>query len=171
MKRFFSTSFIFLTIAMLILSAPATLSINAKANAKAAQPNINAWGEFASGNVKRGKSVQGKVIMDIPGGLHTHSNKPYDKYLIPTKLEVFPPNGVRVGAVIYPTGKIVKLGFSNSKLSVYEGRTTLKFNVTVPANYSGGEIAIKAKLRYQACSDSECYAPASKEVWLKAGVQ
>ncbi len=169
MKKFFSTSFIFLTIAMLILSAPATLSASAKAKTK--QPNINAWGEFASGNVKRGRSIQGKVIIDIPGGLHTHSNKPYDKYLIPTKLEVFPPNGVRIGAIVYPVGKVVKLGFSNNKLSVYEGRTTLKFNVTVPANYNGGEIALKAKLRYQACSDRECYAPVSKEVWLKAGVQ
>jgi DsbC/DsbD-like thiol-disulfide interchange protein len=162
MKRLFSKSFIFLTIAILVLSVPATLS--------AAQPNINAWGDFATGKVKRGGSVQGRVYMDIPGGFHTQSNRPSDKYLVATKLEVYPPSGVRIGTVSYPAAKFITFGPEKKKLSVFEGRVTMRFNVTVPANYGGGEVEIKCKLRFQSCNDRECYPPTSKDVWMKISV-
>ena len=170
MKSLFAKSAIFLTVVLLFLSVPASLSVKAKF-AAAQAPNINAWGDFASGKVKRGRSVQASVTIDIPGGYHTHSNKPFDKYLIPTKLEVSAPSGVRVGPVFYPPGKIVNLSFSKNKLSVYEGKTTMKFNVTVPSNYSGGQLEVKAKVKYQSCNDSECYAPTSKDVYLKIDVE
>lgn len=165
MKKLLSTGLSFFTIAFLVLSIPAGLS------AKAAQgPNINVWGDFATGKVKRGGSVQARVYMDIPGGYHTQSNKPSDKYLVATKLEVYAPNGVRVGAVIYPPAKFIPFGEDKKKLSVFEGKVTLRFNVTVPANYNGGELEIKGKLRFQSCSDRECYAPTSKDVWMKISV-
>lgn len=172
MKNLLSKSFAFLAIAILGLAVPFGLSgkSNAAMTATVAQPDINAWGEFAARSVKRGGSVQGRVIIDIPNGYHTQSNKPSDKYLVATKLDLFPPDGVKVGAVVYPPAKYIAFGEEKKKLSVFEGRTTLKFNVAVPANFVGDKVAIKTKLRYQSCNDSECYPPVTKEVWATIGV-
>lgn len=164
MKKLLSTGLSFFTIAFLVLSIPAGLS------AKAAQPNINVWGDFATGKVKRGSTVKARVYMDIPGGYHTQSNRPSDKYLVATKLDIYPPSGVRVGAVMYPRAKFITFGEDKKKLSVFEGKVTLIFNVTVPANYSGGELEIKGKLRFQSCNNRECYAPTTKDVWMKISV-
>jgi len=61
-----------------------------------------------------------------------------------------------------------KLKFSKGNVAVYEGRAVVRFNVTVPANYSGGSGEIKGKLRFQACNDESCFPPMTREVkmWL-----
>lgn len=167
MKRLLSTSFVFTAIAFLVLSVPVGLS--AKATPQA--PTINTWGDFAAKNVKRGSSVKARIYMDIPAGFHTQSNKPSDKYLVATKLDLESWDGVKTSAVMYPPAKFITFGEEKKKLSVFEGKVTMIFTVTVPANYGKGELDIKGKLRFQSCNDRECYAPASKEVWLKISVQ
>lgn len=165
MKKLLSVSFAFLAIAFLVLSVPAGLSA-----ATPQPPTINTSGDFAAKSVKRGGTVQGRVYMDIPGGYHTQSNKPSDKYLVATKLDLYTYNGVKVSAVTYPAAKFIAFGEEKKKLSVFEGKVTLKFNAIIPANYSEGEVAIKGLLRFQSCNDHECYPPITKEVWLKIGV-
>ncbi len=60
--------------------------------------------------------------MDIPAGLHVQSNKPLDKFLVPTKLEVETPSGMKVGPVSYPRAVMRKLKFSKGMVAVYEGQ-------------------------------------------------
>jgi thiol:disulfide interchange protein DsbD len=118
--------------------------------------------------VKKGRTVRGSVVMEIPAGLHVQSSKPLDKFLIATKLEVETPSGMQVGPVIYPRAVMRKLKFSKRMVAVYEGRAVVRFNVTVPASYSGGSGEIKGKLRFQACDDDSCFPPVTREVkmWL-----
>ncbi len=71
--------------------------------------------------------------MEIPGGLHVQSSKPLDKFLVPTKLEVEAPQGMKVRARFYPRAVLRNLKFSKGKVAVYEGRAAIRFNVTVPA--------------------------------------
>jgi thiol:disulfide interchange protein DsbD len=96
------------------------------------------------------------------------SSRPLDKFLIATKLDVETPAGMKVGAIVYPRALMRNLKFSKSKVAVYEGRTTIRFPITVPANYSGGSGEIKGKLRFQACNDESCFPPVTREVkmWL-----
>jgi DsbC/DsbD-like thiol-disulfide interchange protein len=131
-------------------------------------PNIGIDGSLSPNKVKKGRTVQGTVVMNIPSGYHVNSNKPLEKFLIPTQLRIEAPSGIRVGPVLYPRALQRSLKFSKNRVAVFEGRTTIRFSVTVPAGYSGNGAEIKGKLRYQSCSDEVCFPPQNKDVsmWL-----
>ena len=123
---------------------------------------------LAPDKTQKGRTVRASVVMDIPNGLHVQSSKPLDKFLVATKLDVETPSGMKAGPVTYPRALMRKLKFSKGMVAVYEGKATIRFNVTVPANYSGGSGEIKGKLRFQACNDDACFPPVTREVkmWL-----
>lgn len=130
--------------------------------------DVNVSGSIAPDKVKKGRVARASVVMDIPAGLHVQSSKPLDKFLVATKLEVEAPSGMKVGPISYPRALMRKLKFSKGMVAVYEGRSVVRFNVTVPAAYSGGSGEIKGKLRFQACNDESCFPPVTREVkmWL-----
>ena len=150
---------------ILVLLTPATLYSNP---APQSSGDVNVSGSISPDKIKKGRTVRASVVMDIPSGLHVQSSKPLDKYLIATKLDVETPSGMKVGPVTYPRALMRKLKFSKGAVAVYEGRATLRFNVTVPANYGGSSGEIKGKLRFQACNDESCFPPVTREVkmWL-----
>lgn len=154
---------IFALIVLLLL--PATLYSKP---APQGSSDVNVTGAVAPDKIKKGRSVRATVVMDIPHGLHVQSNKPLDKFLVPTKLDVETPSGMNVGPISYPRPVMRKLKFSKGNVAVYEGKAMIRFNVTVPANYSGGSGEIKGKLRFQACNDDSCFPPVTREVkmWL-----
>lgn len=130
--------------------------------------DISVSGSVTPDRIKRARSAKGTVVMEIPSGLHVQSNKPLDKYLVPTKLDIDAPQGVRVGGIIYPRPLMRKLKFSKNQVAVYEGRATIRFNVTVPASFNGNSAELKGRLRFQACNDEACFPPVTREVkmWL-----
>ncbi|MBC8032216.1 MAG: protein-disulfide reductase DsbD N-terminal domain-containing protein [Pyrinomonadaceae bacterium] len=134
-----------------------------------AQPNISIKGNFTPAKVGRGRTAQATVVMEIPRGFHVHSNKPLERFLIATQLQVEAPNGLRVGPVTYPRALLRNLKFSRNRVAVYEGRVTMRFSVMVPRNFATGTAEIKAKVRYQSCDDEVCFPPQTKEekLWLK----
>lgn len=148
-----------------ILLIPVTLYSNPVPQSSA---DVNVSGSIAPDKVKKGRVVRASVVMDIPAGLHVQSSKPLDKFLVATKLDVETPSGMKVGPVSYPRALMRKLKFSKGMVAVYEGKSIVRFNVTVPANYSGGSGEIKGKLRFQACNDEACFPPVTREVkmWL-----
>jgi thioredoxin:protein disulfide reductase len=133
-------------------------------------PNIAVSGNFANSSVRRGRSVQATLVMDIPAGFHVNSSRPLEKFLVPTQLQVEAPKGIRVGPVTYPRAVLRSFKFSKNKVSVYEGRATMRFNVTVPAGYSQGSAELKARLRYQSCNEESCFPPQTKEVSLSLAI-
>jgi hypothetical protein len=131
-------------------------------------PNIAVDGSLAANKIARGRSLQGTVTMDIPSGYHANSNRPLEKFLIATQLQIEAPQGIRVGPVVYPRALLRSLRFSKNKVSVFEGRTSMRFNVTVPRSFNGNSAELKARLRFQACNDDTCFQPQTREVkmWL-----
>ncbi len=127
-------------------------------------PKIGVSGSLSVDKARRGRPAQAVVVMNIPPGFHVHSNRPLEKFLIATQLQVETPNGVRVGPVVYPRALLRNLKFSKSKVAVYEGRTPMRFNVTVPPNFSSNSTEVKARLRYQSCNDEVCFPPQTHEV-------
>ena len=99
------------------------------------------------------------------------SNKPLDKFLIATKLDVETPAGITAGAISYPRAVLRSLKFSKNKVAVYEGRTSIRFPLTVQANYAGGGTEIRGKLRFQACNDEACFPPVTREVKMWVNVE
>src|SRR5260370_37043634 len=135
------------------------------------EPNIGVNGYFASDRAQRGRIIQAAVVMEIPSGYHVNANRPLNKYSIPTSVKIEGSGGVRVGPVIYPHPIIRKLKATNNEpLAVYEGRAILRFNVTVPANYQGGSVDLKARLRFQSCNDEVCFPPKNQDVDMNIGV-
>jgi thiol:disulfide interchange protein DsbD len=130
--------------------------------------DVKVSGSVSPDKIRKGQRVKATVVMEIPGGLHVQSNKPLDKFLIATKLDVETPSGMTAGPVAYPRALMRNLKFSKDRVAVYEGRAMITFPVTVPANYSGGSGEIKGKLRFQACNDESCFPPVTREVkmWL-----
>ena len=98
-----------------------------------------------------------------------NSSRPRSEYAIPTTVRVS-GNGVRVGAITYPPGENRKFQFSEDLINVYEGTVFFWFNVTVPPNYKGKSVEVKAVVRYQACTNEVCYPPRNKEVTINARV-
>lgn len=152
----------------LLLLVLTVLSGGTYAATAGAQPNITINGSVAPGKVARGRTARVTVAMNIPRGYHVHSNKPLEKFLIATQLQVEAPGGLRVGPVTYPRAILRQLKFSRNRVAVYEGRVVMRFNVTVPSNFRTGSAEIKAKVRYQSCDDEVCFPPQTKEekVWL-----
>ena len=150
-----------------ILSLIAILLVPAAFYAQSSA-DVNVSGSVAPDKIKKGRIVRASVVIDIPSGLHVQSSKPLDKFLVATKLDVETPSGMKVGPVSYPRPLMRKLKFSKGMVAVYEGRAVIRFNVTVPANYSSGSGDIKGKLRFQACNDESCFPPVTREVkmWL-----
>lgn len=130
--------------------------------------DVKTSGSLSRDKVKKGSIVQGTVVMEIPSGLHVQSNKPLDKFLVATKLDIQTPSGMDVGPILFPRSLLRSLKFSKDKVAVFEGRTVIRFSVKVPANYSGGSGEIKGNLRFQACNDDACFPPVTREVkmWL-----
>lgn len=160
MKAFVTAFFV----ATLVIAYPA------RAAAPAPEPNISVVGYFASDKAQRGRPVRVAIVIDIPRGYHINSNRPLETYLIATSVKLDAENGVRTGPVTYPRPLLKSFKFSKKQLSVYEGQVRLKFNVTVPANYSDGSAKVKARVRLQSCDDEVCFPPKNHDLNLKIDV-
>jgi len=133
--------------------------------APAPEPNIDIKGYYSSDKAQRGRVVRAAIVMEIPGGYHVNANRPLGKYAIPTTVKIEAPKGVIVSPVTFPRALIRKLkAVNNESLAVYEGRATMRFNVTVPANYGDGWLNLKARLRYQSCNDDVCFPPKNQDI-------
>jgi len=151
----------------IITGAIFTLALLLSAN------DINAQsfsGSIGNGTITRGGSSRGTIVMDIPGGLHVNSNRPNSEYAIPTSVRVS-GTGAKIGGISYPRGKSRRFQFSEDAINVYEGRTIFNFNVSVPANFKGNTVKVRAVVRYQACTDEVCYPPKNKEITFTARVR
>lgn len=127
-------------------------------------------GSLGNGTVSRGSAAKGSIVLNIPGGLHVNSSRPNSEYAIPTSVRIS-GQGVRTGGISYPRGRNRKFQFSENVINVYEGRVSIPFTVTVPANFRGDTVRMRAVVRYQACTDEVCYPPKNKEVTITARVR
>ena len=127
-------------------------------------------GSIAGGAVTKGKAARGTVVLSIPGGIHVNSNRPGNKYQIPTNVRLS-AQGARVSGPTYPRGINRKFQFSETTINVYEGTVRFPFTVTVPAGFRGNTVRVRAVVRYQACTDEVCYPPRTKEVTITARVR
>jgi hypothetical protein len=157
-RRAFLSSLLLLVVPMSFYSKPAPQSGN----------DVKTSGSLKPDKVKKGRTVQGSVVLEIPSGLHVQSSKPLDKFLVATKLDVETPQGMRVGAITYPRAVMRNLKFSKGRVAVYEGQAVIRFNVTVPASYGGSSGEVKGRVKFQACNDEACFPPITRELkmWL-----
>lgn len=127
-------------------------------------------GSIAGGQIARGGSAKGSIVLSIPGGLHVNSNRPASEYSIPTTVRLSGA-GLRLSGPTFPRGVNRKFQFSENTINVYEGTVRFPFTVRVPAGFKGDTVRVRAVIRYQACTDEVCYPPRTKEITLTARVR
>jgi hypothetical protein len=106
--------------------------------------------------VPAGKSSPVNLHFRIAVGLHINSHTPSDDYLIPTTFSIPEGAGVHLDKAAYPAGADLTLPADpKTKLSVYSGEFVIQARiVSTPGNH-----LVEAKLRYQACNQTECLPP------------
>lgn len=114
-------------------------------------------------DVRAGAAVQLSVRVVLPDTLHVQSNTPRDRSLIPTVLTIDPPAGVTVDNIVYPDAFDLEQLGQPEPLAVYGHDFTIRVTATLAGEVPAGELVIPARLRYQACDDKLCYAPATTD--------
>ncbi|MFA4015934.1 MAG: hypothetical protein RUDDFDWM_001035 [Candidatus Fervidibacterota bacterium] len=107
--------------------------------------------------IRQGSSGRLMVLVKLPKGLHVNSNKPKEKWLIPTTLTIASPKWLSVKGVHYPKAK--SLHTSLGELFVYEGEFAIFVVLHASTDAPIGRHNITATLRYQACDERRCYPP------------
>lgn len=111
--------------------------------------------------VHAGSEIKIAVKTIIDDTWHINSNKPNDKFLIPTELDIESENNFELKTVSYPEHKEMEFGFSDKPVVVYENEFFIGAIVSVPQNLSPGNYPVNVVLNYQACNDASCMPPAS----------
>jgi thiol:disulfide interchange protein len=110
--------------------------------------------ETAAGNTARVA-----IRVSLPEDIHTQSNKPRDRFLIPTTLTIDAPAGFSVDEIVWPPASDFVQSAQDQPLSVFEHEFVVGVSLTVAAGTSPGDVKIPARLRYQACNRELCYPP------------
>jgi hypothetical protein len=107
-------------------------------------------------SVPAGKPSPVTLHFRIQQNLHINSHTPRAEYLIPTVFSIPESTGVKLATAAYPAGSDFALPSDpDQKLSVYTGDLAIEAKiVSTPGNH-----LVEAKLRYQACNDSQCLPP------------
>jgi thiol:disulfide interchange protein DsbD len=113
--------------------------------------------------VRPGQAVTLSIEIDIEEGWHVNSSKPTLKYLIPTSVSFPDSDEGLVIDLAYPPGELVDLEFADDRLSVYEGKTIIRATIRPPPDSPQGIAEFPSRLTYQACSNTRCLAPETRE--------
>jgi thiol:disulfide interchange protein DsbD len=84
---------------------------------------------------------------------------------------VKPPEGIKVLRILYPEPAFEKLSFSETEMSLFQGRPVFGAIIEVGRDVEPGTYPVKATLSYQGCDNLTCVEPASVtlEIPLKVG--
>jgi hypothetical protein len=106
--------------------------------------------------VVAGKASPVNLHFRIAAGLHINSHTPSEDSLIPTTFSIPEGTTVKLEGATYPAGVGLTLPADpKTKLSVYTGEFAIQARiVAMPGNH-----LVEAKLRYQACNQSQCLPP------------
>lgn len=109
------------------------------------------------------------LAVHLPEGIHVQADKPRDPLLIATTLTLTPPSSVKVDRVVFPVpGELVQAGQSKPLL-VLGSDFVVEVHATLAPDAPAEEVRIPALLRYQACSERVCFAPARAQAeWVIA---
>jgi thiol:disulfide interchange protein DsbD len=99
------------------------------------------------------------VEINILEGWHINSDQPLEDFLIPTEIRFEESDGVTFGRIQYMEPELRKFSFSDTKMSVYEGKVYVLTTITVLPDFEESELKLGGSIYYQACNDESCLAP------------
>ncbi len=108
-----------------------------------------------------GGAADAAIALTILEHWHVNANPPANETLIPTEVELTGAAGVTAAAPRYPAPRIVKLEIDPEPLLVWDGTVTATLPLRAAANATNGVRTLRGVVRFQACNDQVCLAPAS----------
>lgn len=120
--------------------------------------------------IKPGGSFKIGIEVTLNGKWHINSHNPSEEYLIPTRVTLDSISGVSFGEAHYPAGAEREFAFSETPLSVYDGKNLFWLNATAAGDLPAGSAKISGKFHYQACNDVSCLIPTNKPFEIDAVV-
>lgn len=141
--------------------APAPAS-SAETPIRRPTPQVESTADL-SGVTAAGGTARLVVRVTLPPDLHVQANKPRDPALIPTELSITPPAGTTLVDVTYPEPIDFNQAGATQPLAVYPNI----FDIVVRLKVAPGlapATPVAATLRYQACNDVLCFAPANADI-------
>jgi len=123
---------------------------------------------FSVTSAAAGQSYKAATVVTVVPQWHINSAAPSQDWLIPAELACDTIPGIIPHDVDYPPGKEANL--AGEKMSVYDGRTVIRFWVTIDEAVSPGDYIIPVRFTSQPCNDRECRAPHTLEADLRITV-
>jgi len=115
--------------------------------------------------VVRGGKAPLDIALRVNQGFHVNSNKPNDELLLPTLVQLDPPEGIMIARLAYPEAEQLALPFAGpEKLSVYSGDFQVTAEVRVLRSAPLGTQRVRGQVRYQACDNRRCFPPKTAPV-------
>jgi thiol:disulfide interchange protein DsbD len=111
-----------------------------------------------------GGTATAALQVRLPKELHVQSNKPRDPSLIPTVLTIDAPAGISVAEIVFPPAIDLEQVGQPEPLAVFGSEFVIGVRFAVSSEAPQGPIDVPARLRYQACDENLCYAPATANV-------
>ena len=120
-------------------------------------------------SVAPGVSKDTEIRITVVEGFHVQANPAANEFLIPLKLEFERGDGFEVTDIRYPPGEPYRLQGADEDLQVYGGTFAVPVTVRASADAREEAVAARGRLRYQACDERICLAPATLTFDLTAG--
>jgi hypothetical protein len=118
-----------------------------------------------------GERVSLRLVVRIADGYHVQANPASGPFLIPLEWTPGTAEDIRVAEVRYPEAVLHPLDGAPSPLRTYEGRREIRATVVVEVHARAGIRELVGTLRYQACDDRRCFAPATVGVAARIRVE
>ncbi|MCX6164549.1 MAG: protein-disulfide reductase DsbD family protein, partial [Ignavibacteriae bacterium] len=104
--------------------------------------------------------------LNIKDKFHINSYLVDDPTLIKTTID-FEKGDFSLINTYFPTDKLLKFEFSESKIRVYESENYIGLKLIPVKTLQDGEYPINIKFNYQACDNAVCYPPKTVDVKFK----
>ncbi len=115
--------------------------------------------------VAPGAELDVTLTLSVKPGWHVYANPSGVETLKPTTVALAADQPATLVKVEYPAGASKVLASSgDEKVNLYEGKATLTARVRLARDLKPGASALTFQVRYQACNDRACLAPATLAV-------
>ena len=109
--------------------------------------------------LQRQASQEILIELQVSEGWHINSHTPLEDFLIPTEVNLDAQAGLSFGKITFMKPEMKKFAFSETMLSVYEGKAFARTTITVSPEYPDTTTIIRGSVYFQACNDQSCLAP------------
>jgi len=132
---------------------------------EAAAQLVQAYSVLSVTSAEPGSTYPAATVVSIAPEWHINTSRPYQDWLIPAEVSFDTISEVTPHRPLYPPGEDAFL--LDEKMSVYDGRVIVYFQVTIDEEASPGDVVLPVRFTYQPCNDTECRQPSTIDADLR----